>query len=142
MATTVTWYGGPSDPCVALLAEQAYATRLDHHWMLRVVDVKKALAARGYPKGLEAEVHLEIADDLLAENAGRFVLTVGGGRGRVRAGGKGRLALHVRALAALYTGHLSAAGLRSIGMLRGDDRAVTEASAVFAGPVPAMPDMF
>ena len=67
-------------------------------WMLRIVDVSKALEKRGYPQGTEAELHLEIRDNLLAENNGMFVLTVANYSGEVTKGGKGELQLEISSL--------------------------------------------
>lgn len=133
---------GPSDPFAQALPEVGFELKGDDQWMLRVVDVKKALEARGYIGGLRAEIHLDITDELLPENAGRFVLSVEGGRGRVRRGGRGRLSLDVRGLAPLYTGHMHPAGLAAAGLLAGAPAEMQRATAIFAGPSPWMPDQF
>ena len=127
---------------LALLPDRRYELKLVDQWMVRLLDVPAALRARGYPRGLEAELHLEVKDDVLPENDGRLVLRVADGVGAVSAGGEGRLALDVRGLAALYTGHLSPDQLAATGLLSGtaEDRAA--ASPVFAGPAPWMPDFF
>ena len=45
--------------------------------MLRVVDVAAALSLRGYSPGVTGEVHFDVtADEVLPENAGRWVLRV------------------------------------------------------------------
>jgi predicted acetyltransferase len=104
--------------------------------------VAGALSARGYSPAVGAQLHLAVEDDLLPENNGRLVLEVADGQGRAQAGGEGRLRLHVRALAALYTGHLLAHELAALGMLDGSPADLALASAVFAGPRPWTPDMF
>src|SRR5690606_18079286 len=48
----VCWHGGPDDPLLASLREHVYQLELRHHWMVRIVDVKAALEARGYPRRL------------------------------------------------------------------------------------------
>jgi predicted acetyltransferase len=142
VARDVLWMGGPSDPLLLLLREQTYQVKQLFLWMVRVVDVPGALEARGYPAGLSGALHLEVADDLLPENHGRFVLEVDGGGARVRRGGDGSLRLDVRALAPLYSGMHSAAALQAVGRLEADEASVRLATALFAGPAPAMPDMF
>ena len=145
----VTWSGGPLDPLVYLLGEQLTAgahnkvkvvRTLD--WVLRIADVAGALAARGYPPGLSAELHLDVADDILPVNAGRYVLAVSGGRGEVRRGGEGRIRLHVRDLAAIYTGFLSPHECAYLGTIVGLDEDLALAGMVFAGPRPWIADMF
>ena len=141
-ARSVRWRGSPADPALTLFPEQVYRLQLDAHWMLRVVDVARALEARGYPPGLSERLELAVHDDVLPENEGRFVLEVSGGRAVVGAGGSGAVALDVRALAQLYTGHLSPEVLRITGRLQASDADVVTATGVFAGSPPWMVDEF
>jgi predicted acetyltransferase len=142
MIETVRLPAGPNDTNLFLLPEQKHKVSWMLDLMLRVVDVAGALSARGYSPAVGAQLHLAVEDDLLPENNGRFVLEVADGQGRVQAGGEGRLRLHVRALAALYTGHLLAPELAALGMLDGSPADLALAAAVFAGPRPWTPDMF
>jgi predicted acetyltransferase len=111
-------------------------------WLLRVVDVRAALTGRGYPPGLETEVHLAVRDEVCPWNNGRFVLTVADGRGEVREGERSDVILDARGLAALYTGYLTPAALQQVGLAAGEPRALAAAGLPFAGPAPWMPDMF
>lgn len=137
--------GGPAAPLGLMLPEQRYTVSLVDHWMLRVVDVERALTARGYPAGLSARLVLDVRDDLIEANTGRFLLEVTGGEGRVTRGagaGAPSLGLDVRDLAPLYSGFLTARHLAAVGHLEGDPRALDIAEAVFAGPHPSMGDRF
>lgn len=136
------WNCGPADPLTQLLPEVGYELFLRNHWMVRVLDVAKALVARGYAEGMETELHLDVRDDLIPANSDNFVLQIAGGEGKVQRGGQGRLRLDVRGLAPLYTGHLSPAALVQSGLLEGEAADLRRAAAVFAGPAPWMPDMF
>ena len=138
----MAWNGTPAEPILFLLREQDYQVKLLFHWMLRVLDVPKAFEARGYPAGSSGTLHLEIEDELLPENQGRFLLEVTGGQARVSRGGEGRVKLHVRTLAPLYTGFLSLDALRMTGALEADDASVGVAAALFSGASPALSDMF
>ncbi|CAM4364890.1 hypothetical protein COSO111634_37995 [Corallococcus soli] len=142
LAQDVVWYGGADEPLLALLREQTYQVKLSMHWMTRLLDVPKALEARGWPQGLSGALHLDVADDVLPQNQGRFVLEVEGGAARVRPGGEGRMRLHVRALAPLFTGFLTPRALQLAGMLDADDASLDVAAALFAGPAPSLRDMF
>jgi predicted acetyltransferase len=133
---------GPGDPLLSLLSEQPYQLTLGDFWMLRVVHVPAALEARGYAEAVRGELHLEVRDEGLPGNAGRWVLTVEGGEGRVRAGGEGRLRLDVRGLASIYSGYFSPEGAAAAGLLEGDPEDLRRAAGFFAGPAPWMPDMF
>jgi predicted acetyltransferase len=143
------WNGGPLDPLVYLLGEQLTAGARNKvkvnralDWVLRIVDVAGALMARGYPYGLSAELHLDVRDDVLPANAGRWVLVVSDGRGEVRPGGEGRIQLHVRDLAAIYTGFMSPQECAYLGTIAGAEEDLALAGAVFAGPRPWIADMF
>ena len=133
-------------PAVAeqlFFVEQSPEVDWQLRWMLRVLDVEAALSARGYPPGLERDLVLEVEDDLVADNHGRFALSVAGGRGEIRREGKGSaVRLGVRALAALFTGYLGAEQLARAGMASGDDDALAAATALFAGPPPWLPEIF
>jgi predicted acetyltransferase len=142
MVKRVAWFSGPADPLLALLPEQSYEQRLDINWMVRVLDIERALTARGYPPAVSAELHLDIDDAMFQSNRGRFVLSVAEGKGHVAAGGQGRIKLGERALACLYTGYRSPRELRGIGWLTGEDSDIDLASAVFCGPLPWMRDQF
>lgn len=167
---TILWFGAPTDPALLLLPEHSYRIRLAAPWMLRLVDVPRALEARGYPEGIEVAVRLRVEDDLFAANRGPYLLEVSGGRGRIardargvapggpspRRGARpdaGRSAgalrsspasarIDVRGLAALYSGHLSADQLAMTEYLEADDAGVAALRAIFAGPTPWMSDAY
>lgn len=143
MADRIQWSGGGSnDPLVALLPEQKHKQIASYDWLLRIVDARGALEARGYLPGLDAELHLDLRDDLLPVNHGRFTLRVSDGRAEVHQGGDGRLRLDIRGLAALYTGFQAPEELRFLGLLDGPDRDLALAALVFAGPRPWLAEMF
>ena len=142
MASEFSWFTAPDHPLQLLLPEQSIRVRVENVWMLRILDVAAALQARGWPAGLRGELHLEIEDELLPENAGRWVLEVADGQARVRRGGEGHLRGHIRALASLYSGHRSASELASVGWVTGSSASINTADALFAARMPSMPDMF
>jgi predicted acetyltransferase len=142
MIETVRLPGGPNDTLLFLLAEQKHKVSWSLDLMLRIIDVAGALGARGYPPGVSAELHFDIQDDLLAQNNGPWVLNVAEGRGSARQGGQGRIHLHVRDLAALYSGYMTPQQLRAASALDGPDEDLALAAMVFAGPQPWTPDMF
>lgn len=142
MVEKVKWSGAPNDGLAFLLPEQKYKADWAIDLMLRIVDVAAALAARGYSPGVAAELHFDVRDDLLPWNNDRFTLEIAGGRGSVRQGGPGRIRLHARGLAALYSGSMTPHELRLAGALDGPDADLAVASLTFAGPRPWTPDMF
>ncbi|HEY0840762.1 MAG TPA: GNAT family N-acetyltransferase [Vulgatibacter sp.] len=136
------WHGGPADPLLLLVREQRYVLTVEEAWMLRILDVERALEARGFPPGLSARLEFEVFDEVLAGNRGNWILEIHGGEGRVSRGGGGAIKAHVRGLAPLYSGHLSAQALALTGLVEGDAAALQLATAIFAGPQPAMSDFF
>lgn len=141
LGDTVVWTGVASDPLVSLLPEQTARVRAHERWMLRIVDVPRALSMRGFPP-VDGEVHLDVMDELLPDNAGRWLLRVRAGRAEVERGGHGDVTLDVAALAPLYTGFASPPVLRAREDLRCEDVALAHLSAIFAGPEPWLCDHF
>ncbi|MCH7745309.1 MAG: GNAT family N-acetyltransferase [Chloroflexi bacterium] len=139
---TVSWNGPPNDPLAHLHTEQDAKVTSVRDWMVRIVDVEKALEARGYPAGLDAELHFEIEDALLPWNRGRFVLEVSGGHGSVRKGGDGHLRTDIRGLASMYASYLTPGELKVVGSMDAADEHLTTAGLIFSGPRPWMPDQF
>jgi predicted acetyltransferase len=119
----------------------------DEPWMLRVVDLERAVAARGWNSAVGVTVDLDVVDPIADWQAGRWRLEVTDGEGRVSRGGDGTVRLDVRGLSALYTGYASTSSLRAAGLLtHGDDRAGRAAAdaldAAVAGPRPYLLDYF
>lgn len=139
----IQWRGGAIDLLSLLLPEQSASPRDEMRWMLRIVHVPLALEKRGYPTGLELELHLEVMDDLLPENQGKFILSVSNGQGNVGKGGRGDLKLDIRGLAPLYTGLFTPQQLALMGYLDAPEAVLSIATQLFAtGASPWMPDFF
>lgn len=138
----IGWKGGWADPLVLSLPEQTARLRASERWFLRLVNVPVALEKRGYPVGAAAELHLSVQDDLIAENQGRFVLSVQGDRAQIQPGGRGDMQLNMRGLATLYSGLYTAQQLQTAGMLEATEPAIAAATQLFTGMSPWMPDFF
>ncbi|MEA5568575.1 GNAT family N-acetyltransferase [Anabaena sp. UHCC 0399] len=138
----VRWKSSITDALTLLLPEQTAKICQSDRWMLRIVDVCKALSARGYPPGVEAELHLDIQDNLLTSNQGKFILSVANGRGEVTKGGKGEFKLNIQGLAPLYSSLFTPHQLQLAGKLDATATALTTATQIFAGVSPWMMDFF
>jgi predicted acetyltransferase len=138
----VRWKGSAIDSLTLLLPEQSAKQKSAFRWMLRVVDVAKALEKRGYLSATQAELHLDIKDDLIPENNGKFVLSVANGRGEVSTGGKGDMKLDIKGLTPLYTGLYAPYQLQQAGYLEATETALLAATQIFAGASPSMCDFF
>ncbi len=146
LARSATWHGALDDHVLQHVPEVGVRTSVAETWMLRIVHLPAALEARGYPPGLDERLLLDVTDDVVAGNRGRWMFTASDGRGDVRparADDRGpALRLDVRALASLYTGHLGAARLVALDRAEGSAEAVEAADRLFSGPPPSMPDYF
>ncbi len=138
----IRWRSSVIDYLTLLLPEQTAKTRDIRRWMLRVIDVEKALSARGYPLEIDTELHLEVKDDLIPENNGKFILSIANGNANVTKGGKGELKLDIRGLAPLFTGLFPPQQLQLTGKLDATDTVISTATEIFAGNSPWMADFF
>ena len=140
----VLWQGAPNDPAGLLFDEETIRVREQFRYMTRLLDVAAALEARGYPEGVAGEVALDVDDPQFEENRGVFRLAVEGGSAKVeRVEGTANAArLSIRALSALYAGHLSPADLASAGAMDADHPSAGVLGSMFAGPPPFMQDHF
>ncbi len=94
-----------------------------HPWMLRVVDLPAAVAARGWPAAAHLTpftVDLEVADEHAPWQAGRWRLVVDGGTVTCERGGTGAIRLAARALGPWFAGSADTPMLRRAGLLEGD----------------------
>ncbi|MBN3910918.1 MAG: GNAT family N-acetyltransferase [Nostoc sp. NMS1] len=138
----VRWKSSAIDSLTLLLPEQTAKIKTTSRWLLRIIDVVKALELRGYPPTIQTELHLEIQDNLLTGNNDKFILSVANGRGEVTRGGKGELQLDIRELAPLYTSLFTPYHLQIAGKLNGTETAILAATQIFAGASPWMADFF
>ncbi len=127
-ADNVTGITGPSDPFWWLTKERDATITRRAMWMLRVVDLPAAIAARGFPAAVSLSVPLQVSDRARPGNAGGWQLTVTDGTGTlIQNGGvpsPDPLQLGPRGVAALYAGTplatLRLAGLASGGSQEAD----------------------
>ncbi|HEX2850200.1 MAG TPA: GNAT family N-acetyltransferase [Acidimicrobiales bacterium] len=142
-APSVTWIAPHDNELLHLLPDQDFEPTGEIRWMVRLVDAHAAMAARGFPEAVAASVDLDLPDKYCEWNAGRWRLTIEGGRGVLQRGGEGTVSVGPPALASLFTGYAGAEVLRRAGLLASsDDRAVAALSAAFAGPTPWCADFF
>lgn len=118
----------------------------NHPWMLRVVDLPGAVAARGWPvaAGLaDTAVDIEVADEHASWQAGRHRLVVEDGKVRCEPGGQGTVRLHARALGPWFAGSADTAMLRRAGLIDGDLEAARVLDLMTGAPrLPRMADSF
>lgn len=124
----------PDDPVFWLTRDPIAVPYEDYRWMLRIVDLPSAIATRGFPPSVRAEIVLAVDDATLPGNTGTWRLTIADGAGQAAPAPGAAPAAHldVRGLAALYAGTPTGT-LRLTGLLTGGDPATDGAlDAAFA----------
>ncbi|MBY8878809.1 GNAT family N-acetyltransferase [Actinacidiphila acidipaludis] len=116
-----------------LLTDHRAATvSKDTDWLwVRVLDVPRALAARGYR--MDGRLVLDVADSVRPEVAGRYALTVSGGTAACeRTDEAADLSLDVSDLGSVLLGGVAPSALADAGRVRaGDPRVLPLADALF-----------
>ncbi|HEV8561961.1 MAG TPA: GNAT family N-acetyltransferase [Actinophytocola sp.] len=129
------------DPAVRdlFLAQPVLHDVRNHPWMLRVVDLPAAVAARGWPLTAHLRplaVDVEVADPHASWQAGRHRIVFDGDTVFCEPGGTGAVRLHARALGPWYAGSADTAMLRRAGLLDGDPKAAAHLDALTGAPRP------
>jgi predicted acetyltransferase len=141
----VTGLTAPSDPFWWLTRERDATITRRAMWMLRVVDLPAAIAARGFPAAVTASVPLEIRDAARPANAGSWQLTVAEGAGTLTPNGtvppRDPLTLGPRGVAALYAG-IPLTALRLAGLAAGGSPDADAALDAAFAATPYMLDEF
>ncbi|MGN6753427.1 MAG: GNAT family N-acetyltransferase [Intrasporangium sp.] len=81
-APTVQAHLDPRDPVALIAGAEAKHDVEQHLWMLRIIDLPRAVAARGFSPALATTVHLAVDDPDLPANSGTWRLEVSGGSAR------------------------------------------------------------
>jgi predicted acetyltransferase len=136
------------DPAVRdlLLAQPVLHDVRNHPWMLRVVDLPAAVAARGWPLTAlmrPLAVDLEVVDEHAPWQAGRHRIVFDGDSVFCEPGGSGEIKLQARALGPWYAGSADTGMLRRAGLLDGDVKIAAQLDALTGAPRPVrMADSF
>ncbi|HEU5475734.1 MAG TPA: GNAT family N-acetyltransferase [Actinophytocola sp.] len=120
-----------------LLAQPVLHDVRNHPWMLRVVDLPAAVAARGWPLTAllrPLAVDLEVVDEHAPWQAGRHRIVFDGDKVFCEPGGTGAVRLHARALGPWYAGSADTAMLRRAGLLEGDAKIAAQLDALTGAP--------
>ena len=139
---TISWNGAPSDPIRLLMEEEEANIVSTRDWMLRIVNIKKALEAKGYPKDIQLSLTLNYEDPILPQNSGNWTIEISEGKCEVNKSNLPGLTLGPRGLAPLYTSYLNAFDIKNMGLLEGTNEDLSKASLIFGGPKPWIGDQF
>jgi predicted acetyltransferase len=109
------------------------AARLVNGFMLRVVHLRSALAARRYPAHVTAEFTVQVEDLQLPANCQPLRVSIAGGAATVEpASADPHISTDIATFSQLYAGVMAAEQARTVGMLRGGDAACATLSQVLA----------
>lgn len=133
------------DPVRLFLPSAHWRVTRSMPYMVKVLDVSRAVGSRHYPPGLTAEMSFRLAGDVLAENNAAYAVSIAEGRAScaVAGGAEPDRVLTPQGLALLYAGAQSAANLRMAGHLTGGDVAEDlDWDAAFGGRQPHIRDFY
>lgn len=142
MGRDVVWTGPVDEPLLAFLS--GVGPRADWHfsWMLRLLDVRAALEARGYPPDLTLSTAITIDDTVLPANSGSYRISVSAGEARVEPHSGPAPSCDIGAFSALYSGWSRAEALVRLGRLRDATPAdLARLDLLFGGPTPWMTEI-
>lgn len=147
MGEDLTFAGGPTHPALQLLRQQRHKVELKDDWLIRVVDLKRALESRAYSPAINATLELDVTDDVIESNTGAWRVQIASSRAsaeRVSSHPKTASPLRVsaRGLATIYSGFNTARQARLLGLADGDEQALAMIDSVFARSTPWMSDMY
>lgn len=136
--------GPAEDPLFLILGgADPLSVRREIRWMLRLVDVAGAVAARGWNPTVSGQVHLQVHDRHARWNDGRWVLEVDGGHGRLTPGGTGTVRVGIGGLSSWWSGYAGARTLLRTGHLESTDQAALAVlDGLAAANPPALVDVY
>jgi len=110
--------------------------------MLRILDVRGALEARGYPP-IDAEATFAVEDPRYTENTDVWRVRLSAGEPKVERGSShDRRPLTIAAFSSMFSGYLRPVDAVRLGFLDADDPAVGALDAMLSGPDPWSPLFF
>lgn len=129
------WMVPAQHPALSMLSEDYFKSSHAVSWMLRVMNVRRALEDRGFAPSLRTSFALRVSDDLFPENQGTWRVAIEAGRARVSRGDDAEpaVALDVRTLAPIFSGWQTPRALRAAGLVAcADDAMLDNVAAAFA----------
>lgn len=135
---------GPAEDDLFLLADHTdpEVVRNEIRWMLRLVDLPAAVAARGWPAGVAGTVHLQVRDEHAPWNDGRWVLEVADGAACATPGGDGAVEASIGGLSCWWSGYAAASRLVRTGHLRGPVAEVATLDRLLPAAPPVLVDFY
>jgi predicted acetyltransferase len=135
-----------ADAPVQALMPDRLGCEVKPYFMLRLLDVARALSAYRAPAGCDGRLTIAIADNWMAHNQGAYELEIEGGTiacRRLPGSSEAGLSCDVRVLTQMYTRYLRPRSAAAFGLLDVRDRAALALlERLFAGLAPFCSDHF
>jgi predicted acetyltransferase len=143
VGVNLSWAGSVEEPLAQLMHIQQPQIQQASSWMVRLLNVPKAIEGRGYPLSLNETIDLTVTDAALPTNAGSIRIEVCDGVAKVSPIDSAAAVVDVGALAAIYTGWLPARESVRMGGLKSASVAEVEIlEKMFVSPRPWCMDRF
>ena len=144
MGDDCVFQGGVSHPLCNYIHHNIYQMRLRDPWMLRIIDVRKAIESRGYSQGLDLCSTIKVVDDIVPQNCRVWQIRIADGKGRaVQTGEVGAVCeIDICTFAQIWSGYLSVQQAVALERVNGDPAQLFQLAPAFAGPTPWMTDFF
>jgi predicted acetyltransferase len=135
--------GDTSHPFFDHLDELWHQIKWTDLWMLRVVDIQRAIRERGFSQCLSGQVTVQIEDPLFPHNDGVWLIEVESGKSNAtRTNDPAQVRMGIDTFAPIFSGFTSASQMMLNGRVDGDPSAVRILDGLFAAPTPWMSDDF
>jgi predicted acetyltransferase len=143
VGVNLMWIGAPGDPLTQFVHLQQPEVTHSSWWMARLLDVPRALSARGYPGALDVSIALNVKDEVIIENSGAIRIDVKNGSATSTKIGHAKASIDVGTLSSIYTGWLPAKEAVRAGRLQGASQGeVQTLGLLFGGSQPWCLDRF
>lgn len=137
------WPGPVNEPLGCIIDSRDVRIYQSARWMIRLVDVVRALESRGYPRGVSASVEFAVDDPIISENNIAVGLGVAGGHGKVTRLESASNRIPIGVLGSIYTGWMRAGEAQRLGHLpRATPGEIHAFESIFAGSKPWVMDRF
>ena len=143
LGADLVWHAPLQDPLQLMCGSLNWQLQWSFPWMARVVDVKSALEARGFPQHVNAAVVLAVSDPLLSDAASVLEISLEAGVCSTKQVNQSTVTMSTSAFSALYTGYLTAHQLAYAGHVEGATRKeLTALDEIFQLPTPWAMEVF
>jgi predicted acetyltransferase len=120
-----------------------YQVDSSYLWMIRIIDIERAISQRGFSPCLAGDVVVEITDPLFKHNNTRWHISVANGKGTAtQTDAPAKASMDIGSFAPIFTGYSTATQMHNSDRLQADSNAIKILDGLFNAPTPVMADVF